>query len=127
MSIKIEEILAQDLQLGMYVSQLDRPWIETPFPMQGFHVRTQEDVDKLRVWCKHVYIDVQLGKGPLDFQASSPTPSKSAKAVVRPGAVRGNLGKFTPTRYVVSSDIKKEVAKAAPHHREITRAVVKLF
>lgn len=129
MSIKIEEILTQDLQLGMFVSQLDRPWIETPFPMQGFHVRAQDDIDKLRVWCKHVYIDVQLGKGPLDFKMA-PMLHKSTNVrakVTSTSPVRGNLGKFTPTRYVVSSDIKKEVAKAAPYHREITQAVVKLF
>jgi hypothetical protein len=23
----------------MYVSRLDRPWIETPFPLQGFYVK----------------------------------------------------------------------------------------
>lgn len=129
MSIKIEEIITQDLQLGMFVSQLDRPWIETPFPMQGFHVRAQDDIDKLRVWCKHVYIDVQLGKGPLDSRMA-PMSRKHANARAKPTSVspvRGNLGKFTPTRYVVSSDIKKEVAKAAPYHREITQAVVRLF
>ena len=44
MSVKVEKISTQDLQLGMYVSQLDRPWIETPFPMQGFHIRSQDDI-----------------------------------------------------------------------------------
>lgn len=133
MSIKVEQIQTQDLQLGMYVSQLDRPWIETPFPMQGFHLRSQDDIEKLRVWCQHVYIDVQLGKGPLDFQpiAMAPVARKisggKASVTSSGAAVRGNLGKFTPTRYAVSSNIKKEVAKAATHHRQITQAVVKLF
>jgi len=26
----------QDLTVGMYVSELDRPWLETPFLFQGF-------------------------------------------------------------------------------------------
>ena len=28
------------LKGGMYVSQLDRPWLETPFLFQGFCIRT---------------------------------------------------------------------------------------
>jgi hypothetical protein len=26
---------------GMYVSKLDRPWLETPFIFQGFEIREQ--------------------------------------------------------------------------------------
>lgn len=126
MSTKVEKVSTQDLQLGMYVSQLDRPWIETPFPMQGFHVRSQDDIDKLRVWCKHVYIDLRLGAGPMVFADRAPVarPVSKAKPSV---AVKGGLGKFTPVRYSPSQPLKKEVATAAPYHREITRAVVHLF
>jgi len=30
------------LKVGMYVSSLDRPWIETPFLFQGFSVGDEE-------------------------------------------------------------------------------------
>ena len=30
------KIDAEKLAVGMYVSQLDRPWLETPFLFQGF-------------------------------------------------------------------------------------------
>ena len=42
-------------------------------------------------------------------------------------AVRGNLGKFTPTRYSTSQPLKREVATAAPYHREISRAMLHLM
>ncbi len=51
----------RDLQLGMYVAELDRPWLETPFLFQGFELRTDEEVDQLKEHCKYVYIDTQLG------------------------------------------------------------------
>ncbi|MDF1781320.1 MAG: HD-GYP domain-containing protein [Alcanivoracaceae bacterium] len=125
MSIKVEQVSTQDLQLGMYVSQLDRPWIETPFPMQGFHIRSQDDIEKLRAWCKHIYIDLRLGTGPVDFQpVGFARPASAAKKTVQ---VKGNLGKFTPVRYAVSSTLKKEVAASATNHREVTRAVVHLL
>lgn len=46
-----------DLKCGMYVCELDRPWIETPFLMQGFQILCQEEIDQLSHYCKLVYID----------------------------------------------------------------------
>ncbi|MDD1616143.1 MAG: Metal-dependent phosphohydrolase, HD subdomain [Methylococcaceae bacterium NSP1-2] len=47
-----------DLRIGMYVSQLDKPWLESSFLFQGFELKNQEDVDAVRQECQFVYIDV---------------------------------------------------------------------
>jgi HD-GYP domain-containing protein (c-di-GMP phosphodiesterase class II) len=47
---------------GMYVSKLDRPWLETPFIFQGFEIREQAEIDMLQRCCSIVYIDVERGK-----------------------------------------------------------------
>ncbi|HQV09255.1 MAG TPA: DUF3391 domain-containing protein, partial [Thauera sp.] len=31
-----QTISTRDLKIGMYVVEIDRPWTETPFMMQGF-------------------------------------------------------------------------------------------
>lgn len=41
----------------MFVAELDRPWLETPFLFQGFAVRDQSELAQLRALCRHVYID----------------------------------------------------------------------
>ncbi len=64
MGIKQVQIRAQDLVLGMFVSRLDRPWSQTPFPLQGFHVRTPRDIETVRSFSTYVYIDVTKGKSP---------------------------------------------------------------
>ncbi len=46
-----------DLQIGMYVSGLDRPWLDTPFYTQGFVIESQEDVHRLQNYCDFVFID----------------------------------------------------------------------
>lgn len=46
-----------DLKCGMYVCELDRPWIETPFLMQGFQIFCQEEIEQISHYCKFVYID----------------------------------------------------------------------
>ena len=51
----------QDLETGMYISELDRPWVESPFLFQGFELTSKEELAQLRQHCKYVYIDVELG------------------------------------------------------------------
>ncbi|MET0094136.1 MAG: DUF3391 domain-containing protein, partial [Sedimenticola sp.] len=52
------------LEVGMYVSRLDRPWIKTPFPIQGLKIRSKDDIEKLRAYCSFVYVDVEKGHAP---------------------------------------------------------------
>ncbi len=61
MTHKLQKIKVEHLKFGMYVSQLDRPWLETNFLFQGFHIRTLEDIQKLRNYCDHVYVDPEKG------------------------------------------------------------------
>lgn len=43
----------------MYVSALDRPWVETPFLFQGFLIESPEVIEALGRYCRFVYIDVE--------------------------------------------------------------------
>ena len=58
MLIEEREIRVASLRPGMYVSRLDRDWIGTPFLLQGFLVQTQEDIDLLGQYCRHVFVDI---------------------------------------------------------------------
>lgn len=66
--IKQVKVEVNDLIVGMYISGLDRPWSQTPFPLQGFFIRTSEEIDQLRLYCKYVVIDVKRGKQPVDVR-----------------------------------------------------------
>jgi HD-GYP domain-containing protein (c-di-GMP phosphodiesterase class II) len=47
-----------ELRKGMYICELDRPWLETPFLLQGFELKTEEDIRAVQDICDYVYIDV---------------------------------------------------------------------
>jgi putative nucleotidyltransferase with HDIG domain len=47
------------LKIGMYVAELDRPWLETPFLLQGFRIECLEDIDTIAGYCEYVYIEEQ--------------------------------------------------------------------
>ena len=75
MGIKQVQISVNDVAVGMFVSKLDRPWTQTPFPIQGLMVREQSEINSLRAYCDYVYIDVTKGRGPL----SGTSPISSAR------------------------------------------------
>ena len=53
----LREIPVEELQLGMYVSKLDRPWTETPFVFQGFILRSEKQIDIMKKFCSRVFVD----------------------------------------------------------------------
>ncbi len=69
-----------DLCKGMYVSELDRPWLETPFVFQGFEISNPVEIDILRSCCDFVHVDV-------DRSNLTPTQIKALKDAV-PSASR---------------------------------------
>lgn len=50
------------LILGMYVTELDRSWLETPFLFQGFELKTHAQIQALKNICEYVYIDATKTK-----------------------------------------------------------------
>lgn len=52
-----EKVPVNQLIKGMYVANLDRPWTETPFPLQGVLIKKDEEIRKLAKYCRYVYID----------------------------------------------------------------------
>ncbi|MBD3654309.1 HD-GYP domain-containing protein [Kangiella sp.] len=57
MSLKVK-IPADSLQLGMYVVELDRPWLDVPLMFQKLVVKREVELKTLKEYCKYVYIEV---------------------------------------------------------------------
>jgi len=75
MQLYQDKILAKELQIGMYVSKLDCSWLDTPFPYQGFFIRSQREIDELKIFCQYVYIDSKQGSAPYkQSEISKPSP-----------------------------------------------------
>lgn len=53
-----------NLVTGLYVSELDRPWTDTPFLFQGFLIETEADIRALREQCRHVWVDRERSLEP---------------------------------------------------------------
>ena len=53
------KVLSNDLKLGMYISELDKPWVESPFLFQGFQLKNDEEIQQVQATCKYVYVDTE--------------------------------------------------------------------
>lgn len=69
------KISVNDLDVEMYVTELDRPWpqapFEPPFEFQGFMVSNHEELDKVKELCEFVFIDTQFGKEAKNYLPDS--------------------------------------------------------
>ena len=84
-----KSIAVADLQFGMYIAELDRPWTETPFAFQGFFLQSERQLQALREFCRQVFVDV----GRSDVRSIiAPPPRPSATPAF---AIHGNAG-YTP-------------------------------
>lgn len=127
MASKPEKISTLDIAIGMYVSALDRPWVETPFPIQGFHIESQLNIEQIRRYCRFVYVDRKLSRVEVSFPTGAVVSSgvkRSAAGIVNPAA---RIRRFEPVVYSNSQPLQKEVAVATTIHQEITRAVAQVL
>ena len=71
------------LKTGMYVEELDRPWLGTPFLLQGFVVETADDIEQLRRCCRFVYVDGSRSVGEA-YEAPPPREKPAARRGTAP-------------------------------------------
>jgi HD-GYP domain-containing protein (c-di-GMP phosphodiesterase class II) len=55
--VKLVKVAVANLKIGMHVVNLDRPWLETPFILQGFVIRRPEDIEELARYCEYVEVE----------------------------------------------------------------------
>ncbi len=109
------KIQAYQVQPGMYVAELDRPWLDTPFHFQGFRITSGAQVRELREHCDYVWIDTDKGIGlrrrPVD---DAPPPPRG----IKPAPL--------PPRQVVyekETEVEEEFGAANEIHAELKLAV----
>jgi HD-GYP domain-containing protein (c-di-GMP phosphodiesterase class II) len=64
------KIFTSDLKVGMFVADLDRPWVDTPFLLQGFLIENDEQILALKTHCEFVMVDRARSTGS-EFEAVS--------------------------------------------------------
>lgn len=140
MATELEQIQidTDDLMIGMFVCQLDRPWEQAPFPLQGFEVRSDQEIDVLRKLCRHVWIDrrheVSTRRQPLlTLNSADRNPARfkrvtdyARKTSVRDEVPRARavLRKTSRLLARIHSDVASGRELSVEHVEEIVRPLV---
>lgn len=121
MPVEQKKLQVDQLQKGMYISKLDRPWIETPFPLQGFYVRDLKDIDLLRRFCREVWIDIARSQVVAEPVVHVAGPAKSAAEAQAVAAKR------RPQVYRTTVSMPQEVSASRALHQEIAISVAQVY
>jgi HD-GYP domain-containing protein (c-di-GMP phosphodiesterase class II) len=112
--LKRIKVFCDDLQPGMFVSELDRDWNETSFLLQGFSIEGPSDVEEIKRHCKFVYVDFrseqQFQRYKLDT-SSSPSYRQHLQS----------------TGVATSSDIRKKLKPALKARKKTSKIMMNLL
>jgi putative nucleotidyltransferase with HDIG domain len=111
----IKKVDVNNLKVGMYVSQLDRPWLETGFFFNKFLIKSDKQLEKVRRYCRHVYIDTSKGE---DVKTSIPLEDEEDKKIEAEmkEKIEDALKRNPPSEDEI--DFSKEIKEAKKVHDE---------
>jgi len=119
----LEKVACNDLRSGMYVQELDRPWLDTPFLFQGFYIRDDEEIETLRSCCEFVFINKAREEiNPEIIHAKSEKKQSTSSRVKTIASRSGGSNKY-PDSVVV----EKELKTARKVHEESRLSVKDIF
>jgi HD-GYP domain-containing protein (c-di-GMP phosphodiesterase class II) len=113
------KIDTRDLRVGMQVVELDRPWLETPFLLQGFEIRSQEDIRQLQKYCSYVYVGTAPQRQAYDSGPRRLRAKRKSREEMFKGRSLGN--------YLDKSDWDEEFPQAKEAVSDLARGVDELF
>lgn len=58
MQRELQQITPNKIQPGMFIAELDRPWLETPLKFQSFFVRDLMEIEWILSNCAYVLVDI---------------------------------------------------------------------
>jgi HD-GYP domain-containing protein (c-di-GMP phosphodiesterase class II) len=80
-----KRVAIADLQFGMYIAELDRPWTDTPFPFQGFVLQSHEQLEILNQYCSVVFVDPDRGELVSRLSETIPARTRAKVDLTRSG------------------------------------------
>jgi HD-GYP domain-containing protein (c-di-GMP phosphodiesterase class II) len=117
----------EELRLGMYVAELDRPWLGTPFHFQGFPLTSEAQIEELKKHCNSVTIDLEKGisdGAPGTRSAAAPSaPAVAAASGVQDMADDEPWAQPGPAGYPNVTTVEQELRVAKEVYSELEQSI----
>ena len=109
-----KEVPVNELQFGVYISELDRPWTDTPFVFQGFVLEDEKQLETLKKYCKKVYVDPEKSTDLPDR-----SKLKTAPVGKKADSVLASITRKVVYEEKVSVDVELPAARVAQNKTEV--------
>ncbi|MEA2080962.1 MAG: HD-GYP domain-containing protein [Pseudomonadota bacterium] len=119
----LEKVYCSNLRVGMYVQELDRPWLGTPFMFQGFCIRDDEGIETLQKYCEYVYINRAQEETDPKVTHARVENEQSTTSLIK--TIANKAG--SDSRYVDTVAVEKELETARKIYEETSRAIENVF
>jgi HD-GYP domain-containing protein (c-di-GMP phosphodiesterase class II) len=121
--VYLDKVYCSDLVIGMFIQELDRPWLETPFMFQGFPISCDEEIEALQKHCEYVFINRSRGEIDTRFIHTKVESTQSATSRVK--AIANKAG--SASKYPDTVVVEKELETARKIYEESNHAIEKVF
>lgn len=97
----------------MFVAALDRPWLETPFLVQGFVIKELSEIRKLKEFCNYVYVEKEGRRWGGKFDHFKPGFAITKRNVT--GAHESRMGKRSEPKITLASSVQSRKSYPVEH------------
>ena len=108
-ALKKIRVDCEDLAIGMYVCELDRPWLDTPFMIQGFYIKDLDDIETVKDICDFVFVDKVVQRE----QLTRSLPGASSAVIL-------NMSVDKPANEPAAQRLSKPIDDSAPEKPQNT-------
>jgi HD-GYP domain-containing protein (c-di-GMP phosphodiesterase class II) len=123
---RLFRICPQQLQPGMFIAEVDRPWLETPLPFQSFFIRDLSDIQWIRENCAFVVVDSEYSDRSLvfDYHAADAKQAKLAKQKSSGLLREVQVQRTSPDAWATHAEA---VVSSVPHKRRFGTTFKQIF
>lgn len=120
------------LEVGMFVSRLDKPWIDTPFALEGVRITSKNDIEILRKYTSFVFVDTEEGPTPdpkhwIEISPAEMRIEGEAVEIKFPEKKDAEYRKLRKTFYEIESSLDEELIHAKEIRLRIERDFKKIL
>jgi len=124
------KIPVREIKFGMFVEGLDRSWLDTSFPFQGFRISSVDEIERLQNYCDYVFVNTEKSRrGSATHLMPKPPSSEAMNSILQTIAKRRKASRIVDREilgqenYAISMPVERALSDAVGVRKD-ARAVI---
>jgi putative nucleotidyltransferase with HDIG domain len=105
------QVEVEELEHGMFVCELDRPWTDTTFLLQGVLIESGEDMAEFRRKCEYVFIDVERSRDSIRPKLQQLAGKNNTLEIAQPEKMTAELAEQEQLKFQQELKVARKLHK----------------